>query len=114
METFTLYHNPKCSTSRKALAALESKGIHPEIVEYLKNPPSESALDEILKLMKAEPDAILRKKEDIYPKFAAKTPTRAQWLKILHENPVLIERPIVVRGKKAVLARPPEKIEEIF
>ena len=114
MEKTKIYHNPRCGTSRKVLAALESKGLSPEIIEYLKNPPSETELDAILKMMNAEPEAILRKKEDAYPAFAAKNPSRKEWLKILSENPILIERPIVVKGSKAVLARPPENLEKLF
>lgn len=111
MKACRIYYNPKCGTCQKVLAALRDKGLEPVTIEYLKTPPSEAELDAILKMLDAEPLAIVRQKEPLYQeKFAGKTFTRAQWLKILHENPVLIERPIVVLGDRALIARPPEKL----
>ncbi len=111
-----IYHNPKCSTSRKVLDAIREAGHEPEVVEYLKTPPSSAELKEILSMMKAEPAAILRRKEGLYKELGLdqKLPPEGKLLALLHENPVLIERPIVVKGKKAVLARPPEKVKEVL
>jgi arsenate reductase len=117
VEAWKIYHNPKCGTSRKVLAFLKEKGIEPEIVEYLKTPPAPSELDAILRLAGLEPGEIVRKKEPLYGELGldGKNPSRAEWLKILSENPVLIERPIVVRGKKAaLLARPAERVETLL
>jgi len=111
----TLYHKPTCGTCQKVMKALAEKGAEITAIEYLKTPPSESELDAILKKLKMEPEELARKKEPLYEgKYADKTLSRAQWLKILHENPVLIERPIVVIGDRAVVARPPERLAELF
>lgn len=111
-----IYHNPRCGTSRKVLDALQAKKIEPEIVEYLKTPPTAPELDQMLKLGNLEPEQVVRKKEELYSqlKLADKKLSRAEWLKVLTENPILIERPIVSNGKKSVLARPPEKLDELF
>jgi arsenate reductase len=111
----TLYHKPTCGTCQKVLKALQTKGAEITAIEYLETPPSESELDAILKKLKMKPEALARKKEPLYEeKFAGKNLSRAQWLKVLHENPVLIERPIVVMGERAVVARPPERLAELF
>ena len=115
MKPATIFFNPKCGTCHKTLALLESKGYEATKIEYLKNPPSEVEIDGILKKLGVEPEGLARKKEAIYAEKAErKNLTRAQWLKLFHENPVLIERPVVVIGEKAVIARPPEKLLEIL
>ncbi|MDH5655980.1 MAG: arsenate reductase (glutaredoxin), partial [Spirochaetia bacterium] len=99
-----ILHNPRCSKSRQALTALQEKGAEIEIVEYLKNPPSAAALKKILKLMGKKPEEIIRKNEALFKeKYKGKTFKDDEWIKILAENPVLIERPIVYTEKKAVL-----------
>jgi arsenate reductase (glutaredoxin) len=111
----TLYYKPTCGTCQKVRKALEDKGAELTLVEYLKTPPSPAELDSILKKLKMEPEELVRKKEPLYEeKFAKKTLSRPEWLKVLHENPVLIERPIVVMGDRAVVARPPERLAELF
>ena len=111
----TLYHKPTCGTCQKVLKVLKDKGAEVAAIEYLKTPPSEAELDAILKKLNMEPEDLARKKEPLYEeKFAGKTFSRAQWLKILHDNPVLIERPIVVMGDRAVVARPPERLVELL
>lgn len=97
------------------MKALQEKGAEITAIEYLKTPPSETELDAILKKLKMGPEELLRKKEPLFEeKFADKSLSRAEWLKILHENPVLMERPIVVMGDRAVVARPPERLAELF
>ncbi|WP_374373773.1 arsenate reductase (glutaredoxin) [Dongia sp.] len=110
----TIYHNPKCSTSRKVLAWLQEKGHAPKIVEYLKTPPDAATLQRILKLMKAKPADILRRKGDAYEALGdpAKLSDAALIAHML-ADPVLIERPIVITDKAAVLCRPPERVWEI-
>ncbi len=108
----TIYHNPRCSTSRRALALLRSRGIEPEIVEYLKTPPSAVELTRILALLGKGPREILRRKE---PAFAAEGLddaglTDAEVVAAMVRSPVLIERPIVVAGERAALGRPPEAV----
>ena len=110
----TIYHNPNCSTSRKVLGWLKDKGIKPQIIEYLKDPPSAAELKRILKQMKATPHDILRRKGEAYGALGDADKLSADALigKML-EEPVLIERPIVVSHKGAVLCRPPEKVWDV-
>src|SRR5882672_2081958 len=100
----TLYYKPTCGTCQRVKAALEKRGVEIILIEYLKTPPSALELDAILKKLKMDPEDLLRKKEPLFEeKFADKTLSRAEWLKILHKNPVLMERPIVVMGDRAVV-----------
>lgn len=116
MANVTIYHNPRCTTSQQTLKLLESKGIKPKIIEYLKTPPTEEELDKILTWMNKGPEEITRRKEELYTKLGLKDKklNRGEYLKVLVKNPVLIERPIVVSGNKATLGRPPEKVLEII
>jgi arsenate reductase len=111
----TIFHNPGCSTSRKVLGWLTEKGIEPEVVQYLKTPPSATELKRILKLMGgAKATDILRRKGDVYEALGdvAKLTNDALIAKMIAE-PVLIERPIVITDKAAVLCRPPEKVWDV-
>ena len=112
----TIYHNPRCSKSRATLDLLREQGHQPYIVEYLKNPPSESELAAILKLLGMEPRELMRRKEAEYDRENLDDPglTRKQLIKMLHDHPRLIERPIVLANGKAVLGRPPESVLEIL
>jgi arsenate reductase len=111
-----IYHNPRCRKSRETLQIIEDAGIEPEIIEYLKETPSVDELDAVLKKLKLEPQDVMRKGEAVYKelKLKEKDLTRQQALKIMVENPKLIERPIVVKGKKAILGRPPENVNELL
>lgn len=110
----TIWHNPGCSTSRKVLGWLKDKGIKPTIVEYLKTPPSATELKRVLATMKAKPHDILRRKGDAYEALGDANKLSADALiKKMTEEPVLIERPIVITDKAAVLCRPPEKVWEV-
>ncbi|HEX7813470.1 MAG TPA: arsenate reductase (glutaredoxin) [Burkholderiales bacterium] len=107
----TIYHNPRCGKSRDTLAILQDKGVEPDIVEYLKTPPTAAELRGILKKLGMKPEQIVRKGEDVYKqKFSGKPLSDDQWLDALEKNPILIERPIVVKGSKAVIGRPPENV----
>lgn len=113
----TIFHNPRCSKSRQTLALLQENGIEPEIVEYLKAPPDAATLDGILTMLGREPRDVMRKKEEPYKALGLADPakTRAELIQAMVENPVLIERPIVIKdGKKAALGRPPEQVLEIL
>jgi len=115
MADTVIYYNPRCGTCQKVLAILEARKLHPRRVEYLKTPPTEQELDDLLQKLNLPPEGLARKKEAVYAeKVAGRTLSRAQWLKLFHENPVLIERPVVVIGNRAVIARPPEKVHEIL
>jgi arsenate reductase len=111
MTTVTIYHNPRCSKSRATLALLQEQGVEPRVVEYLKTPPSRDELKAIVAALGIEPEQLVRKGEDIYKSaFAGRQLTAAQWLDALVQHPILIERPIVVRGQRAVIGRPPENV----
>ncbi len=110
-----IYHNVRCSKSREACSIIADKGIKAEVVEYLKTPPTQKEIKDLLGLLKLKAEEIVRKGEEIYKtKYKGKTFTETQWIKILAENPILIERPIIVNGKKAVIGRPTEKVLEIL
>ena len=114
-KTFTIYHNPRCGKSRAALGILAGHGIEPTIVEYLKTPLDRDQLSVLLKKLGLKPEQIVRKGEDVYKQnYASRTMTDNEWLGTLVEHPILIERPIVVKGNRAVVGRPPEKIAELF
>lgn len=106
-----IYHNPRCRKSRETLAIIENKGINPEIILYLEDVPTQKELKEILSLLKIKPEVLLRKGEKIYKeKFKGKELSDSEWIKVMVNNPKLIERPIVVKGKRAILGRPPENV----
>jgi arsenate reductase len=114
--TVTIYHNPRCSKSRQTLALLEARGVSPVIVEYLKTPPSADDLKAILKKLGLKPQDIVRTKEARYAELALKERSVLddELLALLSDNPILIERPIVVAGKKAAIGRPPETVLAIL
>jgi len=103
-----IYHNPRCATSRKTLALLRARGIEPEIVEYLKTPPSAGELREILGRLKLPAAKLLRRKEAAAAGMDTGALSEAALIAAMVENPIVIERPIVVSGAKAALGRPPE------
>jgi arsenate reductase len=111
-----IYHNPRCSKSRQVLELLRQRGIEPEIVEYLKTPPTKAELKRILKLLGLAPRALMRKGEAPYKEKHLDNPklTDDQLIAAMVADPVLIERPIVLAGSKAALGRPPEKVLEIL
>lgn len=112
---FTIYHNPRCSKSRKTLELLREHGIEPTVVEYLKDPPDKKALKKITDMLGLKPEQIVRKSEDTFKQqFAGKTLTGDQWLEALANYPILIERPIVITGARAVLGRPPENVLDLI
>lgn len=107
----TIYHNPRCSKSRQALELLRNQNIEPEVVEYLKDVPTEAELKALLKKLAIPAESLVRKKEkDFIEHFKGKQLPEAEWVKAMIRYPKLIERPIVVKGDKAVVGRPPEKV----
>lgn len=110
----TIYHNPRCTKSRETLALLESKGLKPTVVEYLKHPPSAAELTRIVKLLGVPASAILRKAE---AKDAGIDPAKLSEKDLIGamiKNPAVIERPIVINGAKAAVGRPPENVLKIL
>lgn len=111
----TVYHNSRCGKSRDALKYLEDRNIPFTVVEYLKNTPDEKLLQSLLKKLNIKPQDLIRTKEAVYSeKYKGKTLSDAEWLQAMVTHPILIERPVVVHGNKAVIARPTEKIAELF
>ena len=113
----TIYHNPRCSKSRQTLALLQERGIEPEIVEYLAEPPDARTLDKILTMLGKEPREAMRKGEEPYKALDLADPakTRQELIAAMVANPILIERPIVVKDRrKAALGRPPEQVLDIL
>jgi len=111
-----IYHNPRCSKSRQTLELLRERGIEPEIVKYLENPPSKEELARILDLLGMEPRELMRRKEKEYKELGLDDPSlsRAQLIRAMVEHPRLIERPIVLANGKAALGRPPERVLDIL
>lgn len=109
-----IYHNNRCSKSREALCLLEEHGAEVEIREYLKVPPSVQEVTELLNLLQIPASDLIRKGETLFKEqFKDKTFTNSEWIRILAENPVLIERPIVIKNSKAVIGRPPVKVLDL-
>lgn len=112
----TFYHNPRCSKSREALALLEAQGQTPAIVLYLQTPPNAATLKSLLKALGIPARELLRTKEAEYAELGLDNPKLSETALIaaMVEHPRLIERPIAVSGKRAVIGRPPEKILELL
>jgi arsenate reductase len=111
----TIYHNPKCGKSRNALKFLEESGQQIEVVEYLKNTPAKEELKSVIQKLRIKAHDLIRVKEDIYKeKYKGKILSDDEWIDVLVENPILIERPIVINKNKAVIAREEGKIETII
>ncbi|WP_062055270.1 arsenate reductase (glutaredoxin) [Aquimarina longa] len=111
----TIYHNPRCSKSREGLALLNKTAEELTIIKYLETPPSEQELSEIIKLLKIAPIDLIRKNEVVWKEnFKNKNLNDNELIKVMSENPKLIERPIVIKNNKAVIGRPPEKIKDIL
>jgi len=110
-----IFHNPRCRKSREALEFLHKAGKEPEIIEYLRNPPSAVEIQEVLKKLGLRPLDIIRKSEVLFKQnYKGKDLTDEQWVQVMAENPILIERPIVISGDKAVVGRPTENISRII
>lgn len=117
MKNVTIYHNPRCSKSRETLALLEQHGVEPQVVLYLDTPPSVAELKKLLQeLGFTSARELMRKKEDLYKELdlADETLSEEQLLQAMVSNPKLIERPIVVKGGKARIGRPPEQVLKIL
>lgn len=112
----TIYHNPKCSTSRKVLGRLRESGIEPEVIEYLKAPPSRAKLKALIAAAGITPRGLLRKKEPAYRELKLDDPKLGDEaiLDAMLKQPILIERPIVETERGVRLCRPPELVDEIM
>ena len=112
----TIYHNPRCSKSRQTLSLLEERGIAPETVLYLETPPDAAAIAGLVGMLGLDSArGLMRTKEAVYRDLGLKDETdEAALIRAMAENPILIERPIVVAGGRARLGRPPEQVLEIL
>lgn len=110
--TVTIWHNPRCSKSRETLALLNDKGITPSIREYLKQPPSKAEVETLLDMLGGEPGALIRDGEAEFKALGRKKAgmSKAEVAEAIAAHPVLLQRPIVVAGKKAAIGRPPEAV----
>lgn len=110
-----IYHNNRCSKSRCALAILEERGEEFEVVNYLEAAPDAEELAVIIQKLGINAQDLVRKSEKVYiEKYKGKVLSEQEWIQAMVEHPILIERPILVSGDKAVIARPTEKIFDIF
>lgn len=110
-----IYHNPRCGKSREAKTVLEEKGVDFETIEYLKTPLTKVTLKELIDKIGIKPEELVRKQEAVFKeKYKGTDLNDSQWIEAMVENPKLIERPIVVNGDKAVVARPAEKVDEVL
>ena len=110
--TVTIWHNPRCSKSRQTLELLNKKGVKPTIREYLKEPPSKSEVETLIDMVGGNPGALLRDGEAEFKALGKKKAemSKADIAKTIAAHPILLQRPIVVAGKKAAIGRPPEAV----
>lgn len=115
MKDITIWHNPRCSKSRQALALLDENGCEKEIVKYLEQTPNKSEIKKVLAMLGISARELMRTKEDIYKELDLKNENNEERLiEAMANNPKLIERPVIIKGDKAIIARPPEKALELL
>jgi len=115
-EPTRIFHNPRCSKSRQTLELLTERGIEPEIIRYLETPPTEHELRHILGLLGLEPRQLMRKGETAYSEQNLDNASLSadELIRAMVATPKLIERPIVIRGDRAAIGRPPENVLTLF
>mgnify|MGYP000470399533 FL=1 len=115
MQNIQIWHNPKCSKSRAAIELLENKSINANVVKYLEQTPTKEQLKDVLSKLKISAKELLRTGEDVYKELNLKDINDEETLiEIMTKNPILIERPIIIKGDKAVIARPIENLEDLL
>ncbi len=114
MSNSVIYHNPRCTTSRKTLELLRDNGIEPEVVQYLKTPPSRAELVKMIKDAGIDVRTAVRKRESLYAELGLADASDDELLDAMAEHPILIERPFVVTPKGTRLARPIDAVREIL
>ena len=111
----TIYHNPRCGKSRETLKIIEESGEEVNIIQYLKTPPSEEEIRQLVEKLGLPVEYLVRKSEKTFIEdYKGKEMESEDWFRILSENPILMERPIVVKGDEAVLGRPPENVLKLL
>jgi arsenate reductase (glutaredoxin) len=112
---FQIYHNPRCGKSREALQYLQHNGIETDILLYLQNTPSFEELKDVICKLNIKPFDLIRKKEKIFTdKYIDNVLTDDEWIEVMINNPILIERPVIISESKAIIGRPKERIEELL
>lgn len=114
MPTVTIWHNPRCTKSRATLSLLEQHGLHPVIIEYLKTPPNVEELKSALKKLRLTAREFVRKGEDVYKELGLADAGEDKLIAAMVANPILIERPVVLYGRRAAIGRPPEDVLDLF
>lgn len=110
-----VFHNPRCSKSRRALELLREHGVEPEVVEYLESPLSAAQVKELLDKLGVEPHALLRRGEAAYKELGlSPESSKSEVARAIAAHPILLERPLIVVGKRAVIGRPPERALELI
>jgi arsenate reductase len=114
--SITIWHNPRCSKSRQTLELLQKKGMEPTVREYLKQPPSKAEVETLIALVGGEPAELIRDGEAEFKALNMKKAdlSKADIAKAIAAHPILLQRPIVVSGKKAAIGRPPEAVLAIL
>ena len=111
MSEVVIYHNPRCSKSRAACALLVERGVEPQVVEYLKTPPDAAQLSALLAALGMPAGELVRRGEKVFKeKYRGRDLDEQGWIDAMVADPILIERPIVVIGDRAVVGRPPERV----
>jgi len=111
MDDLTIYHNPRCSKSRQTLELIRERGFEPVVIEYLNQPPEPALVLKLAKLLGYEPHQLLRTKEPAYARHQLSESSSAKRVaEAIFQDPVLLERPIVVRADRAIMGRPPENV----
>ena len=115
MQNIQIWHNPKCSKSRAAMELLQNKNINANVVKYLEQTPSKEQIKDVLKKLNIKAKELLRSGEDIYKELNLKQiDDEDKLIDFMVEHPILIERPIIIKGDIAVIARPIENLEELL
>ena len=116
MSRVSIYHNPRCSKSRQALALLEQQGDELDVIQYIDTPPDSATLSALLQQIGLSARELMRKGEDVYKELQLDDPdlSEAELVQAMVDYPRLIERPIVIRDGKAIIARPPERVLELY
>lgn len=110
-----ILHNPRCQKSRQTLQIIEESGEMVTVVEYLKTVPSKEELQDIVSMLGIKPEELIRKGEAVYKEeFKGMSLSDSEWIEAMVQHPKLIERPIVIKGKEAIIGRPPERIKELL
>ena len=111
-----IFYNPRCSKCRLTMDILNDRGVQTTVIEYLNTPPDTAELNKVLDILGLEPRDLMRKHETPYKENKLDNPdlSREQLIQAMIDNPILIERPIIINGNKATIGRPPEKVLDIL